>query len=94
MSNFVGTLLSIFILFFFYFLMFSLILILLKFDNSYICPPGKSVMPRLKVTTDTNNRNSCMTKHILSFNFNICYPIYLKLIEMNGIGIPDAIVMN
>ena len=49
MSKFVGTQLSIFIHFFLVFLMFSLVLILYKLDNSYICPLGKSVMPRLKL---------------------------------------------
>ena len=32
-----------------------------------------------KFTTDTNNHYHCMTKHILPYNFNICYGIYLKL---------------
>ena len=54
MSNFVGTLPSIFMHFFFFFflvfLLFSLILILYKLDNSYTCPLGKTVMPRRKLS--------------------------------------------
>ena len=46
MSNFVGTLLSICIHFFLYFLKFLLILILYILDNSYIFPLGKTVMHR------------------------------------------------
>ena len=51
---------------------------------------------QFKVTTDTNNQNYCMTKHILSYNFNICccYRIYLKLPEMNGICMSDANIMH
>ena len=49
MNNFVGTLLSISI-FFLVFLMFLVIKILYKLDNSYICPLGKSVMHRLKLS--------------------------------------------
>ena len=49
---------------------------------------------RVKVTTDTNNHNPCMTKHILPYNCNIYYRIYLKLIEINGIGMLGAIMMN
>ena len=48
MSNFVGTLPSIFIHFFLVFFKFLLILILNKLVNSYIFPLGKSVMHRLK----------------------------------------------
>ena len=48
MSDFVGTLLSICIHFFLYFLKFLLIFILKKLINSYIFPLGKSVMHRLK----------------------------------------------
>ena len=33
-----------------------------------------------KVTTDTNNHNSYMTKHSLPSNFNSCYRINLNLI--------------
>ena len=43
-----------------------------------------------KVTTDTNYHNSCMTKHILPYNFNICYRIYLKLTEIIGTGMSNA----
>ena len=53
MSNFVGTLLSIimhFFSFFLVFLMFLYILILYKLDHSYICPQGKTVKPRLKLS--------------------------------------------
>ena len=46
MSNFVGTLLSNSSTFFLVFLMFSLILILYKLDNSSICALGKCVMSR------------------------------------------------
>ena len=35
-----------------------------------------------------------MIKHILPYNFNICYRIYLKLAELNGIGMPDKIMIN
>ena len=37
-----------------------------------------------------------MTKHILLYNFNICYRIYmyLKLTEKNGISMPDANTMH
>ena len=31
-----------------------------------------------------------MTKHNLSYKFNMCYHIYLKLTEINGIGMPEA----
>ena len=48
----------------------------------------------IKVTADTNNHNSCMTEHILPYNFNICYRIYLKVTEINGPGMPDAIIMH
>ena len=58
MSNFVRTLLSIFLCFFInfstfflVFLMLSIILILYKLDNSYICPLDKSVMSRHKLFT-------------------------------------------
>ena len=50
MSNFVGTLLSICILFFLVFLKFLLILILNKLINFYIFPLGKTVMHRLKLS--------------------------------------------
>ena len=46
-----------------------------------------------KVTTDTNNHNSCMTKHTLPYNFNICYGIYLKLTDISGIGMASANIM-
>ena len=36
----------------------------------------------------------CKTKHILPYNFNICYRIYLNFTEINGIGMPDAIMIN
>ena len=42
------------------------------------------------VTTDTNNHISCMTKHILPYNSNICYSIYLKLTDINGLGMPGT----
>ena len=48
MSDFVGTLLSICIHFFLYFLKFLLIMILNKLVNSYIFSLGKTVMHRLK----------------------------------------------
>ena len=48
---------------------------------------------KVKVTTDTNNHNSCMTTHILPYNFNICYGIYLKLTDVSGIGMQDANIM-
>ena len=51
MSNFVGTLLSIFLLFLLVFQMFSLILILYKLDYFYICPLGKRGMSRHKLST-------------------------------------------
>ena len=35
-----------------------------------------------------------MTEHILPYNFNICYRIYLKVTEINGLGMPDAIIMH
>ena len=47
-----------------------------------------------KVTTDTNNHISCITKHMWPYNFSICYRIYLKLTEINEIGMPGAIMMN
>ena len=47
-----------------------------------------------KVFTDTNNHNSCMTKHILPYNFNICYCIYLKLTDVSGIGMTGANMHN
>ena len=31
-----------------------------------------------------------MTKQSLPYDFNISYSIYLKLTEINGIGMPDA----
>ena len=40
--------------------------------------------------TGANKYNSCMTKHDLPYNFNICYRIYLKLTEINVIDMPDA----
>ena len=48
----------------------------------------------IKVTTDTNNHDSSMTKHILPSNFHICYRIYLKLTEINGIGMPETIMVH
>ena len=48
----------------------------------------------LKVTTDPNNHNFCMIENILPYNCNICYQIYLKLTEINGIGMGDALMMN
>ena len=50
MSNFVGTLLSIFIHFFLVFLKFLLILNLNKLVNSYIFPLVKTVMHRLELS--------------------------------------------
>ena len=50
MSIFVGTLLSICIHFFLYFLKFLLILMLNKLVNSYIFPLGKIDMHRLKLS--------------------------------------------
>ena len=50
MSNFVGTLLSIFIHFFLVFLKFLLILNLNKLVNSYIFPLVKTVMQRLELS--------------------------------------------
>ena len=47
----------------------------------------------LNVSTDTNNRISYQTKHILPSNANICYRIYLKRNEINGLGTSDPIVM-
>ena len=47
-----------------------------------------------KDTTDTNNHNSCMTKPILPYNVNMNYHIDRKLTEINGIGIPDTIMVN
>ena len=47
-----------------------------------------------KVTTDTNNHNSCMTKYILPYNFYFCYGIYLKLIDINVIGMLDSKIIN
>ena len=47
-----------------------------------------------KVTTDTNNHNYCMNKHIWPYTFNMCYRIYLKLTEINGIGMPNANISN
>ena len=35
-----------------------------------------------------------MSDHILPYNFNICYRIYLKVTEINGLGIPDSIIMH
>ena len=35
-----------------------------------------------------------MTEHILPYNFNIFYRIYLKVTEINGLGMPDAIIMH
>ena len=35
-----------------------------------------------------------MTKHFLPYNCNICYRIYLKIIEINRIGMLGAIKMN
>ena len=52
------------------------------------------VWRKINVTTDTNNHSSFMIKHILPYNFNICYRIYLKLAELNGIGMPDKIMIN
>ena len=56
--------------------------------------PTNEEVSCFKVTTDTNNHNSCMTIHILPYNFNICYRIYLKLSGINGLGMPDAIIMH
>ena len=63
-----------------------------KFSLYYRC----TYVPRplIKVTTETNNHNSCMTKPILSYNFNICYRIYPKLSGINGLGLPDALIMH
>ena len=35
-----------------------------------------------------------MSEHILPYNFNICYRIYLKVTEIKRIGMPDAIIMR
>ena len=45
---------------------------------------------KVKVTTDTNSHNSCITTHILPYNFIICYGNYLKLTDVIGIGMQDA----
>ena len=38
----------------------------------YNCTRTASVKGKpVKVTTDTNNHNSCMTKHILPYDFNM-----------------------
>ena len=50
MSNFVGTLLSICIIFLVLFLKVLLILILYKLDNSYIFQLGKAVMHRINLS--------------------------------------------
>ena len=55
---------------------------------------AKSITQIIKVTTDTNNHNACMTKHILPYNFNICYSIYLKLTDEIGIGMTGANIMH
>ena len=59
--------------------------------NWKIC---KRVNVGLKVTTDTNNNNSCMTKKHLPYNVNISYRIYLKLTEIYRIGMPDVIMLK
>ena len=48
----------------------------------------------VKITTDTINLNSCMTKHIFPNKLNICYCIYLKRTKINGLDMPDAIMVN
>ena len=35
-----------------------------------------------------------MSEHILPYNFNIWYRIYLKVIEIKTLGMPDAIIMH
>ena len=59
----------------------------------YIPKIDPSIPYPFKVTTDTINHSSCMTKHIFPNNFNICYCIYLKLIGINGLDRPDAIIL-
>ena len=49
---------------------------------------------KFMVTTDTNNHNSCMTKHIFPNNFNIIYCIYLKLSGINGLDMPEVIILH
>ena len=48
----------------------------------------------IKVTTDTNNHNSCRTKHSFPNNFNICNCIYLKPSGKNTLDMPDEIIMH
>ena len=48
----------------------------------------------VKLTTDTDNHNSYITKLILPYNYNICYRIYLKLTEINGIGMPNVNIIH
>ena len=61
----------------------------LKFINFKFTSKSDDIW-RVLISTDTNNHNSCITKHILPYGFNICFLIYLKLIEINEIDIPDA----
>ena len=53
-------------------------------------PPSARQRAPFKVTTDTNNNNYCTTKHMLPYNFNNCYGIYLKLTDINGVGMPGT----
>ena len=55
---------------------------------------SKCFTVKLKVTTGNNNHNFRKTKHIFPNNFNICYCIYLKLSGINGLDMPDAIIMH
>ena len=49
---------------------------------------------KVNVSTDTNNHISCITTHILPYNFNICYGIYRKLTDVSGTGMQDANIMH
>ena len=63
-----------------------------RHHERHLCESESEAQPfvQFKVTTDTNNHNSCMTKHILPYNFNICYGIYLKITGINGLSMPGA----
>ena len=52
------------------------------------------VVKLFKITIGTNNYNTCMTKHTLSCNLNICSRSYLKLTEVNALGTLDTIMMH
>ena len=54
----------------------------------------KGLKLKLKVTTDNYTHNSCMTKHILPYIFNICYGIYLTLTDGSGIGMSVVNIMH